>query len=225
VRCLLDSGATPSAITLTLAEALGLEPHGELEIAGLGRFATGFVEAGPLALGSARMERARYAVVPRSNAARFDVVVGSDLLAGVRLVLDRRRGTARLLAPGGSPAAGGIALTFRSGSPMIAATLGGQAERALLDTGDQSIVSLGYAEYRNGPQWAVLSRGQVFGVGGGDDAFTVQVPAVQVGALSLGPTVAAVRRTQTTPHVGIGIWERYVVDLDEAAGRVSFSPR
>src|SRR5947209_5141523 len=54
VHCLLDTGATPSAMTLAMAETLGLEPHGELEISGIGRFATGYVEAGPLVVGPAR---------------------------------------------------------------------------------------------------------------------------------------------------------------------------
>src|ERR1700688_57589 len=85
-RCLLDTGATPSAVVLPLAEALGLEPRGELEIAGFSRFATGFVEAGPLTLGAARFARARFAVIPAVSAARFDVVIGADLLGEVRVV-------------------------------------------------------------------------------------------------------------------------------------------
>lgn len=161
-RCLLDTGATPSAMTLRMAEALGLEPHGELEIAGFGRFATGFVEAGPLALGAARFERARFAVVPPSPAAKFDVVVGSDLLGRVRLVLDRARGTARILAPGTSAAGApnAVRLTFDAGSPIVQAAFGPQGTRALLDTGDQAILSFGYEIYRNGPQWPVVARGQ-----------------------------------------------------------------
>lgn len=227
LRCLLDTGATPSAMTLAVAETLGLEPHGELEIAGFGRFATGFVEAGPLALGAARFDRAKYAVIPQSSAARFDVVVGSDLLARVRLVLDRGRGTARLLPPGSSDAKApnAVRVTFSSGSPIVQTTFGPQGARALLDTGDQAILSFGYAAYREGPQWPVVGHGQAVGIAGADDFLTVDIPAVQIGPLALGTTRATVRRTQTRAHVGIGLWERYVVDLDEEAGRASFSPR
>jgi len=227
VRCLLDSGATPSAITLALAEALGLEPHGELEIAGLGRFATGFVEAGPLVLGPARFERARFAVVPQSSAARFDAVIGSDLLGRVRLVLDRARGTARILPPATSAAAApnAVRLAFRSGSPIVQMMFGPEGARALLDTGDQAILSLGYAAYRVGPQWPVVGRGQAVGIGGVDDILTVEIPEVHVGSLALGTTRATVRRTQVLAHVGIGLWDRFVVDLDEEAERASFSPR
>jgi hypothetical protein len=226
-RCLLDSGATPSAVTLNLAEALKLEPHGELEISGLARFATGFVEAGPLVLGPARFERAKFAVIPPSSAASFDAVVGSDLLARLRVVFDRRRGTVQVLAGGSSAASASAAkLTFRSGSPLVQTTVGARRMPALLDTGDQAVLSFGYAAYREGPQWPVVSRGQALGVGSaGEDAFVVDIPDVQVGALALGRTRALVRRTQTLAHLGIGTWDRYVVDLDEAAERVAFSAR
>ena len=226
VRCLLDSGATPSAITLNLAETLGLEPHGELEIAGLSRFATGFVEAGPLALGSARFEHARFAVVPPSRAARFDVVVGSDLLARVRLVLDRAGHTARIVAPaGGADPPGAVRLVFHNGAPIVQAMFGPQGARALLDTGDEAVLSIGYAAYRVGPPWAILARGQAIGMAGADDVITVEIPDVRIGSLAIGVTRTAVRRTQAIAHVGIGLWARYVVDLDESAGRAVFTPR
>lgn len=224
-RCLLDTGAVPSAMTLALADALGLEPHGELEIAGVGRFATGFVETGPLVVGPARFERARFAIVPQTSAARFDLVIGCDLLARVRLRLERGRGVARLLPPRTSPVAGAVQLLFGRGVPMVAVSFGSERAEALLDTGDQAIFSLGYATYRTGPQWPVLGRDQSVGIAGGDDVLTVQVPDVRVGPLALGGTRVAVRRTQTIPHVGIGLWARYDVDLDEAAERVVFSPR
>jgi hypothetical protein len=225
VRCLLDSGATPSAISLRLAEALNLEPHGELEIAGFSSFATGFVETGPLVLGAARFAQARFAVVPSSSTAPFDVVVGSDLLGRFRLVLDRGRGTAEVLPPGGTPGANDVPLTFHAGSPMVPAQLGPQGVRALLDTGDEAVVSLGYALYRVGPPWPVVSRGQAVGMAGAEDAFTVTIPEVRVGSLVLGTTRALVRRTQADTHVGVGLWTRYVLDLDEPGERISYGSR
>jgi aspartyl protease len=226
VRCLLDSGATPSAITLNLAETLGLEPHGELEIAGLSRFATGFVETGPLALGSARFEHVRLAVVPPSRAARFDVVIGSDLLARVRLILDRAGRTARIVAPaGGIDPPGAVRLAFHNGAPIVQTMFGPQGARALLDTGDEAVLSIGYAAYRVGPQWAVVSRGEAVGMAGADDVITVEIPDVRIGPLAIGATRTAVRRTQGIAHVGIGLWNRYLVELDESAGRALFTPR
>ncbi|MBV8750649.1 MAG: hypothetical protein JO103_13145, partial [Candidatus Eremiobacteraeota bacterium] len=196
-------------------------------ISGLARFATGFVEAGPLVLGPARFERAKFAVIPPSSAASFDAVVGSDLLARLRVVFDRRRGTARVLAAGSSAASASTAkLTFRSGSPLVQATVGARGMPALLDTGDQAVLSFGYGAYREGPQWPVISRGQALGVGAGaDDAFMVEIPEVHVGSVAVGKTRATVRRTQSVAHVGVGLWDRFLVDLDEAADRLTLTPR
>lgn len=216
-RCLLDSGATPSAIALPLAEALGLEPRGELEIAGFGRFSTGLVAAGPLAVGAATFDRVQLAVLPSSGGQRFDLVVGADLLGKLRIVLDRARDRARVGAPErNGPAPGAIPLTFRNGSPFVVLSLDGTPAEALLDTGDSALVSLGYAAYRAGPAWPVLGRGQASGIDRSEDVLEVQLPAVSAGPLALGPTRAIVRRTQLTPHLGVALWHRCALELDEA---------
>jgi hypothetical protein len=223
-RCLLDSGATPSAVDLHVAEALNLEPRGELELSGFTAFATGFIESGPLDLGGARFAQARFAVVPPSAAAAFDVVVGSDLLGRLRIVLDRRKGTAQI-APPGPPEPTAVPLMFRAGSPFVPLQLGAQAVRALLDTGDDATVSLGYAQYREGPQWPVVSRGEAAGMAGEEDAFLVAIPDVRIGPVALGATRAVVRRTQAGPHVGVGLWAHAVIELDEQAERITFTGR
>mgnify|MGYP001392315764 CR=1 FL=1 len=225
VRCLLDTGATPSAVVLPLAEALGLEPRGELEIAGFSRFATGFVETGPLTLGAARFARARFAVIPAVSAARFDVVVGADLLGEVRLVLDRARGRAEIAAPRGGPHDGAVALRFADGVPRVDVTLDGRPSSALFDSGDASVVSLGYAEYRQGPQWPVVDRVRAAGVAGSVDAFVVTIPDVRLGPIALGAARATVNRTQLGAHVGAGIWTKCVVELDESAAALGCTPR
>jgi hypothetical protein len=224
-RCLIDSGTTPSAVTLALAEALKLEPHGEIEVSGFSRFATGFIETGPFDLGPAHFARTRFAVVPGTNALHFDAIVGSDLLGRLRVVFDRRLGTASILPPGGASAANAIPLIFRSGSPMLAAQLGSEPVSALLDTGDDAVLSIGYALYRQGPQWPLIARGVATGLAGAADDFTVDVPAVHIGSLVLGPTRTVVRRTQVEPHVGIGLWTRSIIDLDEQAERIRFDSR
>jgi hypothetical protein len=223
-RCLFDSGTEPSAVALPFAESLGLEPRGELEISGLRRFVTGMVESGPLEVGMARFDRVRLAVLPSTNAASFDIVVGADLLGRVRLVLDRRRATAQVTAPAAGSAPDAIALAFQGGRPHVETKIGDESVVALLDTGDQATLSLGYAAYREGTQWPIAGRGIARGVAGADDILRVTVPQVHVGPLVLGETEAIVRRTQDEPHVGIGLWTRYLVELDEFNGRLRCRP-
>jgi predicted aspartyl protease len=224
VRCLLDTGTQPSAIALPLAEALGLEPRGELELAGFGRFLTGMIESGPLSIGAAQFDHLRFAVLPSTAGVAFDVVVGSDLLGRVRLILDRRRGSAQVTAPSSASTADAIALRVRAGRPHIAAMLDGAGVDALFDSGDQAAVSIGYAAYRLGTQWPIAGRGIAKGIAGTDDFLRVTIPEVRIGAFSLGRTEATVRRTQEEAHVGIGLWERCLVELDELNGRLRCTP-
>ncbi|HTJ27045.1 MAG TPA: pepsin/retropepsin-like aspartic protease family protein [Candidatus Limnocylindria bacterium] len=223
-RCLLDTGAQPSALALSFAEALGLEPRGELELLGFGRFLTGMVESGPLALGAARFERVRLAVLPSTGGVGFDIAIGADLLGRVRVLLDRRRGIARIGPPASAPAAGAIPLRIRAGSPRTTATLDGTTVDALLDTGDQATISLGYAQYREGTPWPLAGRGTARGIAGADDILRVTIPDVSIGRVRLGRTEATVRRTQDEPHVGVGLWTFCVVELDEQNGRLRCSP-
>lgn len=223
-RCLLDTGTMPSALTLPFAERLGLEPRGEIEVRGFGTLATGIVETGPLALGAATFAHARFAVVPPSPAP-FDVVVGSDLLARVRLDLDRGAGRARM-GPAGAPLEDGIPLEFRNGVPYVAVSVGDRRfPGALLDTGDASIFSFGYDEYRTGPAYPVTGRSGSAGLAGVDDVLDVTVPDVTAGPLRIAPARASVRRTQRGAHLGIGMWTRCVVALDLHAARFACRPR
>lgn len=223
-RCLFDTGTVPSAIALPFAEGLGLEPRGELEISGFGRYLTGMVESGPLEVGAARFDRVRLAVLPSANMARFDIVIGADLLGRVRLVLDHKRRTAQVTQPAPATAPDAIALAFHRGLPYVQTRIGDAPVLALLDTGDQATVSLGYAAYREGTQWPIAGRGTASGIAGTDDILRVTVPQIHVGPLVLGETEAVVRRTQDEAHVGIGLWARYLVELDEFNGRLRCRP-
>ncbi|MBV9440102.1 MAG: hypothetical protein JOZ24_08945, partial [Candidatus Eremiobacteraeota bacterium] len=216
-RCLLDTGANPSALALPFAESLRLEPRGELEMRGFAAFLTGYVEAGPLVLGPAHFERVRLAVIPAFAAIHFDAVIGADLLARLHLVLDRRAGTATV-----GPSAAtteGADLTFQRGRPMLRVTLSGEPQLALVDTGDEALFSLGYASYREGHQWPVTGRLRGEGLAGSEDAFAVEIPDVRIGGFNVGATRTIVRRTQEEAHVGIGLWTRCALELDEAAAR------
>jgi hypothetical protein len=119
----------------------------------------------------------------------------------------------------------GAPLSFDDGVPAIEAVLDGVRSEALLDTGDASIVSLGYADYRRGPQWPIVDRSLASGVGGAADAFAVTIPRVTFGAQTFGPTRAEVGRTQAGVHVGIGVWSMCTVELDESERRFGCVPK
>lgn len=215
-RCLLDTGSTPSTIALPFAETLGLEPHGEIAISAFGEFVTGLVDAGPLSVGAARFAHVRLAVVPSTGGAPFDVLLGADLLARLRVVLDRVHAAARIIAPSNEPPAGAVPLVFRDGVPHLTVTLGNRATEALFDTGDSATVSIGYDAYRENPFGPVVGRERASGIAGEDDVLDVALSAVSVGGIALGPVRAVVRRTQHGAHAGIGLWSHCVLDLDEA---------
>ena len=161
-------------------------------------------------------------MLPSSGGQRFDLVIGADLLGKLRVVLDRAHDRARVGAPErGGAAPGAIPLTFRDGSPYVALSLDGTPAEALLDTGDSALVSLGYAAYRAGPPWPVLGRGQASGIDRSEDVLEVQLPAASAGPLALGPTRAIVRRTQLIPHLGVALWRRCALELDEANASLS----
>ncbi len=222
-RCLLDSGTTPSAITLRLAEALGLEPQGEIEISAFGRYATGIVQTGPLVVGPAHFAGTHFAVAPVNRDLGFDVIVGADLLARMRVVFERPQSRARISAPSRADTAG-IALLFHDGVPTVAAQVGENETNALLDTGDAATISMGYEMYRRGTPWPVVARGGARGIAGVEDTLEVALPSASIGTLALGPTRAIVRRTELGVHVGVGLWSRCSLDLDEAAERMRCTP-
>jgi hypothetical protein len=210
-RCLLDSGTTPSAVTLEFAEGLGREPRGRIEIGAFAPYLTGAVACGPVAVGGASFERLELAVIPRLAHADFDVILGSDALAmlGVEFAFDQRRvsvGPAR-----SAPAGTALPLELRDGRPYLPVRLGPNApEPMLLDTGDAGTLSIGYDEYREdatlfAPHGASTARG----VNGGPmDAVEGVLAHVDVGGLGFDQVPISAVRGQHGGHVGFSLAAR-----------------
>ena len=226
MRCLIDTGTTPSAITLPVADALGLVPRGELEMAGARRFLTGLVEAGPLVAGNVRWERFAFAVIPRFEALAFDAILGNDALAGMRITIDRAHHRVRF-ETSGAPASGTVLpLHFASGLPYVDGTLGGRTETLLFDTGDSALVSVGYDRFRRGGLRAAGPANasvRAEGIAGSTDAFPA-VGSAQIGGLDFGEIAVRVNRTQAGGHVGAALALRCALTIDEPAGRVECQP-
>lgn len=222
LRCLVDTGTTPSAMTLALAEELRLEPHGEIEIAGFGRgrYATGIVDAGPLVVGNATFAAWHFAVIPGARGFGFDVILGSDALAAVRLTIDRTHRRMRIEPSHPDSAARGWPLTFPGDVPRATVAIGDRELSALLDTGDSALLSIDYETLRREPELLQLNgTGMSAGIGGSSDAIEGTARSVRVGTTEFGPAQVRVTRTQRGAHLGIGILARCTLVLDFAQSR------
>jgi hypothetical protein len=225
VRCLLDTGTTPSAVSLGLAERLGLEPRGAIDIEGFSTYLTGVVQTGPVTLGAATLGQLRFAVIPRLRDARFDVILGSDAFAGLRLTFDHDRRRVSIAEPAGESADRSISVDFPSGVPIVQVRLGNRerSESMLLDTGDTQTLAIGYDEYRTDMSlFAVRGRAVATGTGpGSNDALTGELDRADIdGAIIERVAISAVRG-QHGGHLGYGFVARcgrFVVEL--GAGRM-----
>ncbi len=219
-RCLLDSGTSPSAVTLGFAEALDREPHGRIEIAGLTTYTTGVVDAGPVTLGGARFERLALAVIPASRIDTFDVILGADVLAELRLTVDAARHQIGVASSERATGGTAIPLTFRDGVPYLDVRLAGRdrSEAMLLDTGDAGTLSIGYDEYRDHPEtFEVRAAGAASGAAGpATSALEGVVAHATIGGEANDALPISAVRGQHVGHVGYGFAARcapFVLDL------------
>lgn len=223
--CLIDTGTTPSAMTLAFAERLGLEPRGTLEISALGTYLTGVVDAGPLELGAATVAAAgngplHWAVIPHVRGPEFDVVIGSDILAGLTLELDPGRRVARLMASGAGLGGPLIEVDFGAGLPIADVRIGEQrsAEPMLVDTGDTGTVSIGYDEFRL-DEGLFSGREHALASGAGAttmDALGGELRRLEVGQVRFGDVGIVAVRGQHRGHLGYGFAARcgrFLLDL------------
>jgi hypothetical protein len=210
--CLLDTGTTPSAVTLDFAERLDQEPYGQIEIAGLGTYLTGAVDAGPLVIGGASFGPLHFAVIPRARGPAFDVVLGSDVLAALRLTFETGRGRVRIGPAGDAADGAAIAVTFSGGLPFAQVRLGQRdgAEPMLVDTGDSEGISIGYDEYRDDAGlFAAHATSTAAGLGGQTrDALAGTLDRADVGGLPFENVSISAVRGQHIGHIGYGLVSR-----------------
>lgn len=226
LRCVLDTGTTPSSVTLGIAERLGREPDGHILVRSLDTYQTGTIDARPLTIANVTIGQLHYAVVPTTRDRGYDVIVGSDILSAMRLDIDVSDGTVRL-SPSGGPVRGtAIPLSFNEGSPYVLATVDGDAQDALFDTGDEALLTIGYDEYRRRMSFPATVSGNVWGMFGGSDTMAGQAPDARIGPLDLGPTRVLIVRSGHVGHVGMGLTARcgeLGIDLHQA--RLDCVPR
>ena len=219
-RCLIDTGTTPSAVTLGVAERLNQEPHGRLEIAGPAAYLTGVVDAGPLTVGSATVARLRLAVIPRARGADFDIILGADVLAGLWIELDTARGRARIGPSSSEHDAAPIAVGFNDDLPYVDVRLGTRdaTEPMLLDTGDMQTLSIGYDAYREDTGLFAVNGASVATRLGGAPTDTLDgtLDRAEIGGVAVSGVAISAVRGQHGGHLGYGFIRRcapFVLDL------------
>jgi len=210
-NCLIDTGTTPSGITLDFAERLKREPHGEMEISALGSYVTGVIDIASLSIGSATIKQLRTVVVPQTRGLNFDVILGSDALAGMRIIFDPARHSVHI---GESTLHGGgteIPLQFDGGIPYVSAKLSATSasQRLVFDTGDNGTFSIPFDAYRiNQGLFPPLKNVKTYGLGGSADAISGQLPSANIGALTLERADIQAVRGLPEGHVGYALAER-----------------
>jgi hypothetical protein len=226
LRCLFDTGTSPSALTLGVAERLGREPRGHLFVHSLTGYPSGAVDAGPVTIGDATIGALHYAVIPSTRDRGYDVVLGSDVLGSLRLELDLDGRSLTLAPSANAPAGIPLALAFEGGLPYLRVAIDGNAQDALLDTGDEALVAIGYDAYRKHATFAAGEAGRIAGALGDSDVLAGAAADVRVGDLALGTQRVVVVRSEHVGHVGLGLAARCrVLGIDLDAGRLDCVPR
>ena len=226
LRCLFDTGTSPSSVSLAVAERLNREPQGHILVHSLDSYPSGTISAGPIEIGTVSVGRLHYAVIPSTRDRGYDVVLGSDVLGSLRLELDLVDHRLALVPSGGRTAGITLPLAFENGLPYTSIAIGGEQQSALLDTGDEALVAIGYDAYRRNATFAAHQAGRVSGVLGASDTLAGEAPGVRIGSLDLGTQRIVIVRSEHVAHVGLGLALRCAtlgIDLD--AARIDCVPR
>jgi predicted aspartyl protease len=223
-RCLLDTGAMGLAISLELADRLGKQLAGEIQLQGLGTETSGVVRAESLEMGSMRVGPVLAAVLPDTGGSKADILVGADLLARCVVRVDPARGTIAFDPPG-SPAGGtALPLAFEGFSPRVPIAMDGEETSLVLDTGDNASIDLAEDFARAHPGLIPAQQnGNVAGVAGRSTRALGQIARVDFAGFSFKNVPGDVTHGATAPasRIGSAFLSRFVFDLDYTELRMS----
>jgi Aspartyl protease len=232
-RCLIDSGNSAMAMSLELAEQIGLQPHGMLHVAGLGNYATEVVRAGPLQMGNVRFGDLNYIVLSDIHRYGYDVVVGADVLASMTVTIDNDRhaivfGRSTTLGDDADAVGTIVPLAFQNFVPVVNVTLGDNPTALAIDTGDQSNINLAYEYYQRHPDIFKATKTEtVSGVGGDSVELIGEIASVRIGSLTAQhQQIGATKTLKGTAngHLGAGFLSQYRIVLDYAHERMHLYP-
>ncbi len=229
VLCLVDTGNSALGISLELAERLGMEPSGEFEVAGLGHYVTGVVTAGPLTVGNATYQAAKYVVLHDLHDYGYDVVLGADAFAHATVSIDYPRSTIAFAPPGGPVGDASIPLRFTDFVPYVDAQLGAFDALLAVDTGDEAAINVSNSYFTAHPG-LFTPRGtqQVSGIGGEGEQLVGQLPTVRIGPFEMrNQAIAATLSDVATAggHIGGALLGHFSVVFDYAHAQLGLTPR
>lgn len=226
-KCLLDSGNTGLAISLDLAERLQAPTIGLIQVTGLGHYATSLVRAGPLHFGNATLPPANYAVLDDIARDAYNVVLGADAFAAMRIEIDFAAHLLRLNPP---PQSGGttLPLHFVNFIPAASVQLDSLDTHLIVDTGDESNINLSDDFYHRHPTLftATVER-PVSGIGGASVESIGSIGSVSLGALTLRNQSIGVTQSLTglaDGHLGAAFFTPFKLILDYAQNQIQLIP-
>ncbi len=223
--CLLDTGNSGLAVSLELSQRLHAPVVGEMQVAGLGSYATQVVHAGPLVAGNATFPNANYVVLHDVHRFGYDVVLGADVLAATRVRLDSAKHTIAFDAPEPLQSVS-VPVHFQNFVPTVAVQLGNLGAQLAVDTGDESTINLSYDFYNEHRElFSATEQRTVTGVGGSSVELIGVIPDVRIGSLVLrDQRIGTTTTLHSTAygHLGAGFLQQFTVLLDYARGRVDF---
>jgi hypothetical protein len=228
-RCLIDTGNSALGMSLDFAERLDLDPAGEFEVTGVGRYVTGLVGGGVLHVGNVTYPPAKYVVLHDLQEYGYDVVLGADVLANARVLVDYARGTVTFEPSAPSARDATIPVHFENLVPVASVRLGAFDVPLAIDTGDEASINLSYEYYLEHPGlFSPQETRQVGGIGGTSEQIVGEVASVRIATFDvLRAPIAATRSRQPTAdgHIGSGFLAHFAVVLDYARARLGLTPR
>ena len=229
--CLLDTGNSGMAMSLELAEKLGLEATGApFEVHGIGSYVTGVVKGPPLVVDGVTYPSASYVLLHDIHQFGYDIVLGADAFAHADIVLDYARRELRIGPPlERAAAADAVPLAFENFVPVAAVRMGGLDVRLALDTGDESTINLAGTYYRAHPDlFKPTGKAPVGGIGGNSEELLGEIASVRIGELTVEhQKIGATQNLAATAsgHLGTGFLSHFIVDFDYANESVTLTPR
>jgi hypothetical protein len=165
---------------------------------------------------------------------RVDAIVGAEIMANFRVVIDYAHRILTLQRFDSAPVAGTIVPFLSDGSHMyVEATIDGARGLFGIDTGDEGGVTVfGRFAQRNhlytGPGIPYLS----FGIGGADREFAYRGHTFELAGNTMENPAVRVARTDTgdfssrslAGNIGAGVLSRFLLTIDYHARTITFSP-